>query len=76
MHSLVLTATQVLVRAYAFTHCTSKRTRDYPSLKPTLRRFFSHKLLFFFFNYYIIMEDSDSDSEISNILSPAVLKDY
>jgi hypothetical protein len=58
------------VRACGIARRTPKRTRDYPSPKPTLHCFFSYKPLFFFFNYYIIMEDSNSDSEISNILSP------
>jgi hypothetical protein len=66
-----------IVRAYAIARRTPKRTRDYPSPKPTLHRFFSHKPPFFFFNYrIIIIEESDSDSEISNIFSLAVLKDY
>jgi beta-galactosidase len=43
--------TTINVRAHAIARRTPKRTRDYPSPKPTLHRFFSHKLLFFFFNY-------------------------
>jgi len=66
----------LIVRAYAIARRTPKRTRDYPSLKPTLHRFFSYKPPFFFFNYHIIIEESDSDSEISNILSLDVLKDH
>jgi serine/threonine protein kinase len=64
------------VRAHAIARRTPKRTRDYPSPKPTLHRFFSHKPPFFFFNYHTIMEESDSDSEISHILSLDVLKDH
>jgi hypothetical protein len=42
------------VRAYGIARHTPKRTRNYPSPKPTLYRFFSYKLLFFFFNDYTI----------------------
>jgi hypothetical protein len=66
----------LIVRAYAIARRTPKRTRDYPSPKPTLHRFFSHKPPFFFFNYRAIIEESDSDSEISNIPSLAILKDH
>jgi hypothetical protein len=64
------------VRACGIARRTPKRTRDYPSPKLTLNRFFYYKLPFFFFNYYIIIEDSDSDPEISNILSLSVLKGH
>jgi hypothetical protein len=65
-----------LSKSHAIARRTPKRTRDYPSPKPTLHRFFSYKPLFFFFNYHTIIEESDSDSEISNILSLDALKDH
>jgi len=42
------------VRACGIARRTAKRTRDYPSLKPTLHLFFPHKPPFFFFNYCAI----------------------